>query len=415
MTGDGPLDLVLAQGFITHLDIEWEHPVPARFFSRLWSLGRLIRFDRRGLGLSDRIPALPSLEERMDDIRAVMDAAGSGRAVLMGTSEGGPLSVLFAATYPERVSALILYGAFARAACAPDNPWGTPEARVKEIIQLIEECWGQGNSVDVFAPSMAADPSYRAWRGRLDRAGASPSAAQQLMLINHAIDVRHVLPSIRVPTLVLHRTGDRAVLIDHGRALARGIPDAKLVEMPGDDHAPGVGDLERLCTEVRSFVETMSEAPEPDRVLSTILCVAFAPPGNRTIAAQRGTALGIVRQETAHFRGREIAMEPQRYLNAFDGPARTVRCGLAIVDACGRHGVAVRAGIHTGECDVRGATLGGATPRIAARIAELAQSGEVLVSRTVRDLIAGSNMSFESRGEPALLHRHEALRLYLAR
>jgi pimeloyl-ACP methyl ester carboxylesterase len=249
--GNGPLDLVLVPGFVSHLELQLEDPRPIRFFERLSSFCRLIRFDKRGTGLSDRTGAIPTLEERMDDVRAVMDAVGSKRAALLGLSEGGSMSVLFAATHPKRTSALILYGAMARPAWAPDYPWGTRDQDHSTVLRLIEKHWGKGRSVQVYAPSLAGNDEYVRWTGRHERAAASPGAALGLVQLNHEIDVRHVLPTISIPTLVLHRTGDIPVPVEHGRYLAEHIPGAKYLELPGDDHMPWAGDVDSLCDEVQ--------------------------------------------------------------------------------------------------------------------------------------------------------------------
>jgi pimeloyl-ACP methyl ester carboxylesterase/DNA-binding winged helix-turn-helix (wHTH) protein len=400
--GKGPPDLVFVQGYITHLEIEWEDPRPASFYKRLASFCRLVRFDRRGMGLSDRVGTPPTLEERMDDVRAVMDAVGSTRAVLLGSSEGGPMSMLFCATYPQRVSALVLYGSMARASWAPDNPWGRTAEQQAAILRDMQEKWGQGHSVDRFAPSLAGNPEYRRWRGRVDRSGAAPGAAVALTQLNFQVDVRHVLPSISVPTLVIHKTHDAAVRVEHGRYIARHIDNAKYVELPGQDHAPWLGSAKAVCDEIQAFTRWAPDVPRNDRVLATIL---FADVANAPAEIGHGAWGGpiaryrvIVDQQVEQHRGRRLEATGYALLAAFDGPARAVRCGLAIVDAVRNIGLQMRAGIHIGECDVVGDKLGGVAVRIGMRLAASAAPGEVLVSSTVRDVVAGSGLGFEERG-----------------
>ena len=403
--GDGPIDLVLVHGFVSHLDIGLEEPRVVRFYERLSSFARLIRFDKRGTGLSDRVSAMPTLEERMDDVRAVMDAAGSERAALIGFSKGGPMSILFAATYPQRSAGLVLYGAMARTAWAPDNLWGRNEEQHNARLSLIEESWGQGGSADTYSPSLASNSEYRRWIGRLERASASPGAALALIRMNHEIDVRHVLPAVSVPTLVLHRTGDLPINVQHGRYLGTHIPGAKYVELSGDDHVPWAGDVETLCGEIEAFLTGVSNGPEPDRVLATLLFTDIVG------ATQRAAHMGdrawkellshhhfLVRQQLERHRGREIDTAGDGFLASFDGPARAVRCGRAIVDAVKSLNLQIRAGVHTGECELIGEKLGGIAMHIGARVMALAAPDEVLVSSTVKDLVAGSGLSFEARG-----------------
>ncbi|WP_170979366.1 alpha/beta fold hydrolase [Roseomonas sp. HF4] len=397
VTGEGPVDLVFAQGYVTHLEIEWEDPRPARFIDGLSSFCRLIRFDKRGTGLSDRVAGLATLEERMDDLRAVMDAAGSERAVLLGASEGGPMSLLFSATCPERVRSLILCGAFARIAAAPDHPWGRTPEQLANILRMIEQKWGTGHSVDAYSPSLAADPAYRDWRGRMDRAGASPGAALSLLRMNFGIDVRHILPTIAVPTLVLHRARDNAIDVEHGRHLARSIPGARYVELAGRDHPPWTGDTDAVVAAIRDFVVASHPLPEPDRVVATVLA---AVPGV-DMAAVSEAFRAIFRREVALHRGREAETRGPGCMAVFDGPARAVRCGHAIIAAARASGADAHIGVHTGECERVGPSIRGIAMHLAGRIAEVARPGEVLVSSTIRDLVAGSGLSFAPRSERA--------------
>lgn len=390
VTGNGPVDMVFVQGHVTHLELDWEDHRPARFLDQLASFCRLIRFDKRGTGLSDRVAGLPTLEERMDDVRAVMDAVGSRRAVLLGCSEGGPMSMLFAATYPDRVRSLVLCGAMARIAWAPDHPWGRTTDQLAANIRDIEEKWGTGYTVDVFAPTIAPDPAYRAWRARLDRAAASPGAAITLARMNYEIDVRHVLPTIGVPTLVVHRADDTAVSVEHSRHFARRIPGARYVELPGRDHAPWASNTETLCEVIRGFVAEAETAPEPERVLATILIAAPAR------AAQEATFAEVLRQQVALHRGHALGRrEGGPWMAMFDGPARAVRCGRAIIEALRAVAVEGRVGVHAGECELHEGRPDGVAFRIAAHVAAAAPPGQVLATSTVRDLVAGSGLRFE--------------------
>ncbi len=410
VTGNGPFDLVWVPGFVSHLEVDWENPVKVRIFERLGSFCRLIRFDKRGTGLSDRGAAIPSLEQRMDDVRAVMDAVGSKQAALFGMSEGGPMSLLFAATYPERTIALALYGSYARRLWAPDHPYGRTEADWDGFLQRLEREWGGPVALDTFAPSIADNPQARAaWANNL-RQAASPGAAVAIMRMNGEIDVRHVLPAVRVPTLILHRTGDRLTYIEQARYMARNIAGARLVELPGDDHAPWVGDADAIFSQVEEFLSGSNLGTEADRVLATVLFTDIVG------ATERAAAVGdrewrqllaqhhaLVRRELAKFRGREIDTAGDGFLAAFDGPARAVRCAQAIRSALQANlEIDVRAGLHTGECELLDGKLAGLAVHVGARVAALAKPGEVLVSNTVKDLVAGSGLAFEDRGDHVL-------------
>lgn len=404
--GEGPFDLVLIPGFFSHLELQWEQARYASFFRRLASFCRVIRFDKRGTGLSDRVGALPTLEERMDDARAVMDAVGSTRAALLGFSEGGPMSILFAATYPERSTALILYGSFARSAWAPDYSWGLTAEDLDASLKRLEENWGKGKSIDRFMPSLAGDDELRKLVARTERAGASPGAIQTLVRMNHAIDVRPVLASINVPTLVLHRRQD-AIKVEHGRYLARHIPSAKYVELEGVDHNPWVGDANAILGEIEAFLtgERRQEEPDLDRVLASVLFTDIVGAtkrmvelGDRAWKDLLAQHHALVREQLKRHRGREIDTAGDGFLAAFDGPARAVRCGQAIASDVRKLGLQIRAGVHTGECEVIGDKLSGFAVHVGARIGALAAADEVLVSSTVKDLVAGSSLRFEARG-----------------
>lgn len=409
--GEGPFDLVFIPGFVSHLDLLMEWRLAANFFRRLSSFCRLILFDKRGTGLSDRTGPIPTIEDRMDDVRAVMDAAGSERAALMGFSEGGPMSIVFAATYPQRTSALILHGAFARWAWAPDNAWGRTEEEQAALYTSIEEKWGQGHFINWVCPSVTDDQELRSWFARFERSSASPGAAQTVMRMNYAIDVRQVLSTIGVPTLVLHRIGDLLVGVEHGRYLARHIKGARFAEFPSADHVPWVGDSNSILGEIESFLtgQRRDVETESDRVLATILFTDIIEATNRLVElGDRGWKdlltqhHSLVRDQLARHRGREIDTAGDGFLAAFDGPARAVRCGRAIADSVRRLGIHVRAGVHTGECEVIGEKLGGIAVHIGARIGAIAAPDEVLVSRTVSDLVAGSGLRFEDRGAHVL-------------
>lgn len=417
--GDGPFDLVFVPGFVSHLEQQLEESRSARFYEQLASFSRLIRFDKRGTGLSDRTVPIPTLEQRMDDVRAVMGAVGSQRAALFGISEGGPMSVLFAATYPERTTALVLYGSFARAAWAPDYPWGRTAEERETRIAAMREAWGTGVLPTAFAPSLATDPAYVEWCATFERQSASPGAVEALLRMNGEIDARHVLDAIRVPTLVLHRTGDRVVRVEHGRYIAERVAGAEYVELAGDDHTPFAGDTDRLVNEVEEFLTGVRHAAEPDRVLATVLFTDVVG------ATERATALGdrqwrdllsrhhaMVRRELAAFRGREIDTAGDGFLASFDGPARAIRAARTITDKVKLMGLDIRAGLHTGECEVVGPKLAGIAVHIGARIAALAGPGEVLVSQTVKDLVAGSGLRFDDRGAHALKGVPGEWRLY---
>lgn len=410
LAAGGPrLDLVLVFGWASNVEHLWNEPVAGPFLRRLASFSRLIMIDRRGTGLSDRVSELPSIEQRMDDVRAVMDAAGSERAVLFGISEGGPMCITFAATHPERTAGLVLYGTFARMLAAEDYPIGLPpEAFARFAARTVAE-WGTGTSLRSFGPSIASDEGAIASWARLERLSVSPAGIRTLLRDAADIDVRHVLPVVRVPTLVLHREGDRAIPLPLGSYIAENINGARFVALPGDDHLPTSGDVDALLGEVEEFVTGARHGAQPDRVLATVMFIDMV--GSTAVAAELGDRrwrelldswYALVRAELATFRGREIDSAGDGLLAAFDGPARAVRCAWAIIRAVRRLGVEVRAGVHTGECEILGPKLSGIAVHIGARVSGLAAGGEVLVSSTVRDLVVGSGIEFEDRGTCAL-------------
>jgi class 3 adenylate cyclase len=417
VVGDGAFDLVLVHGFVSHLDLDWDEPRMAHFLRRLGSFSRLIRFDKRGTGLSDRPGGLPDLETRMDDVRTVMDAVGSQQAALFGYSEGGPMCCLFAATYPERTSALVLYGAYAKRQDPDDDyPWAATSAERRAYADEIERDWGVDADLGAMAPN--ADAAMRAWWAKRARAAASPGAARDLILMNTEIDVRPVLPTIRVPTLVLHRTGDRDSRVDEGRYIADHITGARFVELAGDDHIVSI-DPDEILDEVQEFLTGARPIPETERVLATVLFTDIVASTER--AAELGDRRWrellerhnvVVRRELDRFRGREVDSAGDGFLATFDGPARAIRCARAIAAEMHDLGLELRAGLHTGECELMGEKVAGVAVHTGARVAAQARPGEVLVSSTVKDLVAGSGLEFEDRGMHVLKGVPGEWRLY---
>jgi pimeloyl-ACP methyl ester carboxylesterase len=419
VVGEGPLDLVLVPGFVSHLGLDWEEPRSAHFLSRLASFSRLICFDKRGTGLSDRPGGLPDLETRMDDVRAVMDAAESERAALFGYSEGGPMCVLFAATYPRRTSALVLYGTYAKRRDPDDDyPWAPRWADRQAYAEQIEREWGWAADMRRMCPS--ADDALAQWWATRAHAAASPGAARALILMNSQIDVRAILPTITVPTLVLHRVGDLDSRAEEGRYIAERIPGARFVELAGADHFPAI-DADQILDEVQEFLTGVRPVPEPDRVLATVLFTDIV--GSTRKAAELGDARwrelvqqhhSRVRRQLDRFSGREIDTAGDGFFASFDGPARAIRCASAITDSVRDIGLEVRAGLHTGECELIDGKVGGIAVHIGARVAAEAAPGEVLVSSTVRDLVAGSGLLFQDRGERELKGVPGTWRLFAA-
>jgi pimeloyl-ACP methyl ester carboxylesterase len=411
VSGAGPLDLVFIHGWISHIEHMWEEPRLARFLERLASFSRLIVLDKRGTGLSDPVPLdrLPTLEERMDDLRAVMDAVGSKRAALMGTSEAGALSLLFAATYPSRTAAVVLLNSYARLAYATDYPQGIPTEQAEGLLRTIEEGWGKGVAFEALVASQPNNAAMKTWWARYQRLAASPGAAVTLLRSAFETDARSVLPAITVPVLVLHRAGDPFTGPEHGRYLAEHIPGARFVELPGVDHLFFAEGVDYLLAEVQEFLTGVREAREPDRVLATVMFVDVV--GSTEHATRLGDRewrdlldrhYAMVRRQLARFRGREIDTAGDGLFATFDGPARAIRCARAIVGDVGTLGINVRVGIHSGECEVIGDKVGGIAVHTGARIAAQAGASEVLVSSTVRDLVAGSGIRFEDRGRHSL-------------
>jgi pimeloyl-ACP methyl ester carboxylesterase len=409
VVGNAPRDLVLVPGWMSNIEVFWDDPAVTRFLQRLASFSRLILFDKRGTGLSDRLGKLPDLETRMDDVRAVMDAVGSERAALCGYSEGGVMCQLFAATYPKRTTALIGIGSYARQKPGQSYPWGRSEEQQKQWLEDIEKNWGGPVGLDLRAPSVAHDDRARQWWSRFLRMSASPAAALALTRMNYDIDIRPILPAIHVPTLVLHAVGDRAVDVHAGRYLAERIPGAKFVELPSSDHLPWGADSDTILDEIEEFLTGQRHGPESDRILATILFTDIVDSTTRAaeLGDQRWRDLlasfySAIRRELSRFRGTEVDTVGDGMLATFDGPARGVRCARSIAEAAIPLGVQVRTGLHTGECEVIENSVSGIAVHTAARVASLAHPGEVLVSHTVRDLVAGSGIRFESRGTHVL-------------
>ena len=405
--GDGPIDLVSVPGWISNVETAWEEPTVARWYERLASFSRLILLDKRGTGLSDRVAEtdLPTLETRMQDVTAVCDAVGASRISLLGVSEGAAMSTLFAATYPDRTRSMVLVGGFARRLWAPDYPFGRTAADYEAMLEDLRDHWGGPVGLDLRAPSRSADPRFRDTWARFLRSGASSGAATALLRMNSEIDIRGILPAVRVPTLVIHRTGDRTISIEAGRHLAAAIPDARLVELPGEDHLPYVGDSERIIAEIEMFLTGARSAAPTNRALSTLLFTDIVG------STQRAAELGDVRwtelleahnvrlRDQIHAQGgHEVDTAGDGFLATFDGPARAVRCALGAIEALRPLEISIRAGVHTGEIELVEGQVRGMAVHIGARVAALAGPGEVLVTRTVRDLVVGSGLTFTDRG-----------------
>jgi pimeloyl-ACP methyl ester carboxylesterase len=421
VVGEGPLDLVLVPGFISHIDLWWSNSLATAYLRRLSSFSRLILFDKPGTGLSDPVVGVPTLEQRMEDLHAVLDAVGSERCALHGASEGGPMSLLFTATYPERVSALILYGTYAKGMPGPDY-FPELEEEVQPALEYMDgmiENWGDGRILDRFAPSVAGDPVERRFWGLFQRAAASPGMVRGLIDAVIETDVRHILPTIRVPTLVLHRRDELVSPAAAGRYLAENIPGARYVELEGTDHVPWFGDANALADEIEEFLTGTRETREPDRALATVLFTDIC--GSTERAAELGDRRWrellerhdtLIAGQVNRFRGRLVKSTGDGVLARFDGPARAIRCAGAITEEVRELGIDVRAGIHTGECELIGEDVGGMAVHIGARVAARAGPGEVLVSSTVKDLVVGSGLRFTDRGEAELKGVPDRWRLY---
>jgi len=419
--GAGSQDVVFVPGHISHLELGWDLAFTP-IIERLAAFARVIVFDKRGTGLSDRVndSDLPPLDQRMDDLRYVMDAAGSLTASIVGVSEGGSISLLFAATYPQRTRALVLYGAFARLAHAPDYPFGLAEEEQDLALRFMETTWGSAAGLPVFCPSAAADRAFVERYARFERAAVSPSGATAMLRMDFEIDVRSILPSLRIPTLILHRSGDKAVPVAHGRYLAEQIPGARLIELAGDDHDPVTTEqASEIADEIEEFLTGSRAQSKTNRVLLTLLFTDIV--GSTELATTLGDArwrelverhYSLVRRELGRFGGTEMATLGDGVFATFDGPARAISCAVAIRQALREIGLRIRAGVHTGECERSGDGLAGIAVHVAARIASAADADELLVSSTVKELVAGAGFRFTDRGRQALKGVEDRMRLW---
>ena len=419
--GEGDLDLVFVPGFVSNIEHYWEMPRVPDLLERLGSFARVVIFDKRGTGLSDPVAGPPPLEQRMDDMQAVMDAAGVERAALYGVSEGGPASVLFAATYPERTSALVLYGSTPRFRTDSDISWGATDEQVELMLAETSRTWGDGALLNVFAPTTAGEPGMQEAWGRFQRASASPAMARAVVEALFEIDVRDILPTIRVPTLLLHRTGDLIAPVEGARLMAERIPGARLVEFDGADHVPFTGDFDPVLDEMEEFLTGTRQTRALDRVLATVMFTDIVDSTRRAADAgdRRWRELierhdELTRRQLDRFRGQEVKALGDGFLATFDGPARAIECACAIRDGVGPHGLEVRAGLHTGECELFGDDVRGMAVNIGARVGALAAANEVLVSSTVKDLVVGADLQFTERGEHELKGVPGKWRLYAA-
>jgi class 3 adenylate cyclase/pimeloyl-ACP methyl ester carboxylesterase len=414
--GEGDVDLVFVPGFISHIENYWDEPRLAQWLRRLGSFSRVIMFDKQGTGLSDRASKLPCMDDRMDDVRAVMDAAKVEQAAVFGISEGGSLAALFAASHPDRSQALILYGAFAKF-----KSWFPTQEALEGLFQYIDSAWGSGESLPLFAPTMKDDLALKEWWGKFERLGASPGAAKTIMRMNSQIDITDILPSVKVPTLVIHRKDDVTVNVEGGRLLAERIPDAKYVELSGADHLPFVGENpNQILDEMAQFLTGGLRPIETERILATVLFTDIVD--STKLAAELGDRHwrdllerhhSLVRGDLNRFRGHEVDTAGDGFFATFDGPARGIRCACAIRDAVSILNITIRAGLHTGECEVMGDKVSGIAVHIGARVMKKADPGEVLVSSTVKDLVAGSGLDFNDRGNHSLKGIPGEWRLFL--
>ncbi|MGB8058831.1 MAG: adenylate/guanylate cyclase domain-containing protein, partial [Pseudolabrys sp.] len=400
--GEGEIDLVFCPGFVSNIETYWEEPNFAHWLNKLASFARVITFDKRGTGLSDRVESLPTMDERMDDVRAVMDAAGSQKAAVFGLSEGGSLATIFAAHYPERCRALVLWGAFAKF-----SSWFPTPEKLEKFFEYVEKDWGTGANLAAWAPSKKDDPVFRDWFARRERTAASPAAAIALMRMNSMIDISGILPYVHVPTLVIHRTQDPVVNVEGGRLLAKNIPNARLLEVPGIDHLPYLGDdSDQLTDEVAEFLTGVKPTISAERILATVLLTDIVNStkhaeamGDRRWRELLDAHNAIFRRELIRFRGVEVKTTGDGFLATFDGPGRAIHCSLSLIPAMQPLGIEIRAGLHTGEVEVGKNDLRGIAVHVAARVAAQAKASECLVTRTVKDLVAGADIRFTECGK----------------
>ena len=387
VTGSGPVDIVMVNGWISNVELAWEHPTPRYFLQRLSSCARLINFDKRGTGLSDRSGELPTFEQRMDDVRAVMDAAGSERAVLFGYSEGGPMSALFAATYPDRTLGLVLYGAYVKRVRSDDYPWAPSREERLLSIEMVEKTWGKSADVEYFAPSIVGDTEFVKWLTSYWRRSASPRSAAELLRMNTDIDVSEVLPTIRVPTLVMHRTGDKDVQVAEGRYISKQIPNASFIELPGNDHLIWAGEMEDILGPIERFVAGLDGPHELNTVLATLIAVKL-----RSGARDSGDVQSFIATQLDRFRGQLSETDAGLTLASFDGTGRAIRCAISVRDYCRARDLACQIGIHVGECHREGNLVSGVPVSVSRGVAEQTASGEIMVTRTVKDLVTGFDL-----------------------
>jgi pimeloyl-ACP methyl ester carboxylesterase len=400
--GEGEIDLVFCPGFVSNIETYWEEPNFAHWLNKLASFARVITFDKRGTGLSDRVESLPTMDERMDDVRAVMDAAGSQKAAVFGLSEGGSLATIFAAHYPERCRALVLWGAFAKF-----SSWFPTPEKLEKFFEYVEKDWGTGANLAAWAPSKKDDPVFRDWFARRERTAASPAAAIALMRMNSMIDISGILPYVHVPTLVIHRTQDPVVNVEGGRLLAKNIPNARLLEVPGIDHLPYLGDdSDQLTDEVAEFLTGVKPTISAERILATVLLTDIVNStkhaeamGDRRWRELLDAHNAIFRRELTRFRGVEVKTTGDGFLATFDGPGRAIHCSLSLIPAMQPLGIEIRAGLHTGEVEVGKNDLRGIAVHVAARVAAQAKASECLVTRRVKDLVAGADIRFTECGK----------------
>lgn len=404
--GGGPIDLVIVPGFISHLEVMWEHPASARMMRRIGAIARVITFDKRGTGLSDRTDQLPDIDQRMLDLQAVINEVGSERPSIIGISEGGAMAIVYAATYPERVRSLVLYGSFAMPVMTDDHPIGTPLEDFQAMGEFLEPKWGTGVGLSAWAPSIGDDPSAREWWGRLQRSAASPGAAIQLLTSYNRVDARAALPLVSAPTLVVHRTGDRMISVELGREIAEGIPGARFVEFPGKDHLLPTTNVDEIIDVVSEFLTGTTSQFEPERRLATVMFTDIVDSTDHVAKAGddawRSVLDGhdeLVESTVRRHGGKVVKRTGDGALALFDGPTRAIKCARQITKEGSRIGAGIRAGLHTGEIVDRGDDVAGIAVHLASRVSNQATAGEVLVSRTLVDLVAGSGLSFEDRGE----------------
>lgn len=422
VVGEGPIDIVYIPGWVSNIDMMWTEPRLAAFLTGLAKFSRLILFDKRGTGLSDRRNNLSTLEERMDDIRAVMDAVGSDRAVLFGHSEGGSVSVLFAGTYPHRTIALITFGVFAKRKYSEDYPWAPSDAERQNFYKMVEENWADGDmqGLSSLVPSLAGDAKFMDWLASYFRSGASPGAALDLARMNTEVDITNILSSIQVPTLLIYRTGDNDVHVDEGKYIAKRIVDSKFVELPGDDHLFWAGDSFAVLAEIEEFITGVRPTKVFDRILSTILFTDIvsstehlSTKGDKKWMEVLEAHNQIVRTELNKFNGKEIKSTGDGFLLTFDGPSRAIRCAEAIRDAVKILNIEIAAGIHTGECEIFDVgDIGGIAVHVAARVLNEAEPSQILITMTVKNLLGGTGLEFTDLGDVSLKGIDESYRLF---